>query len=273
MASSSSAPRRRVAFGAGFSRSTCVSYRTGVSSQESFLSLIYSTAEDPMTASPASIPAAAPADTPRLPPGVMTTAWVLIVGGFAAILDSTIVAIAIDTLAREFDEPVSTIQWVSTGYLLALAVAIPLTGWAQARFGGKRLWIAALALFLLGSVLCAFAWDATSLIAFRIVQGLGGGIMFPLMQSLAVQAAGGRTKGLGRMMAVVTVPIALGPIVGPVIGGAILDGLSWQWMFLVNVPVVLVGIALAAWRLADDSARRRRAKLDIVGLALLAPGL
>lgn len=222
-----------------------------------------------MTGSPASTPA----DTPRLPPGVMTTAWVLIVGGFAAILDSTIVAIAIDTLAREFDEPVSTIQWVATGYLLALAVAIPLTGWAQARFGGKRLWIAALSLFLLGSVLCAFAWDATSLIAFRIVQGLGGGIMFPLMQSLAVQAAGGRMKGMGRMMAVVTVPVALGPIIGPVIGGIILDSLSWQWLFLVNVPVVLVGIALAAWRLPDDSARRRRAKLDVVGLVLLAPGL
>lgn len=222
-----------------------------------------------MTGSPASTPA----DTPRLPPGVMTTAWVLIIGGFAAILDSTIVAIAIDTLAREFDEPVSTIQWVATGYLLALAVAIPLTGWAQARFGGKRLWIAALSLFLLGSVLCAFAWDATSLVAFRIVQGLGGGIMFPLMQSLAVQAAGGRMKGMGRMMAVVTVPVALGPIIGPVIGGIILDSLSWQWLFLVNVPVVLVGIALAAWRLPDDSARRRRAKLDAVGLVLLAPGL
>src|SRR5690606_42049482 len=122
----------------------------------------------PLAASPAP-PAAGPR---RRPPGVMTTAWVLIVGGFAAILDSTIVAIAIDTLAREFDEPVSTIQWVATGYLLALAVAIPLTGWAQARFGGKRLWIAALSLFLLGSVLCAFAWDATSLIAFRILQGL-----------------------------------------------------------------------------------------------------
>ncbi len=225
-----------------------------------------------MTNSPASAPAA-PADTPRLPPGVMTTAWVLIVGGFAAILDSTIVAIAIDTLAREFDEPVSTIQWVATGYLLALAVAIPLTGWAQGRFGGKRLWITALTLFLLGSVLCAVAWDATSLIAFRILQGFGGGIMFPLMQSLAVQAACGRVKGLGRLMAVVTVPIALGPIIGPVIGGAILDGLNWQWMFLVNVPVVLVGIALAAWLLPDDSARRHRAKLDLVGLVLLAPGL
>jgi len=225
------------------------------------------------SAAPIASVAATPAEKPGLPPGVMTTAWVLIIGGFAAILDSTIVAIAIDTLAREFDEPVSTIQWVATGYLLALAVAIPLTGWAQARFGGKRLWIAALTLFLLGSMLCAFAWDATSLIAFRVVQGLGGGIMFPLMQSLAVQAAGGRMKGMGRMMAVVTVPVALGPIVGPVIGGVILDRLDWRWLFLVNVPVVLVGIALAAWRLPDDTSRRRPAKLDLVGLVPLAPGL
>jgi len=203
----------------------------------------------------------------------MRTAWVLIVGGFAAILDSTIVAIALDTLAREFSVPVSTIQWVSTAYLLALAVSIPLVGWAQARIGGKRLWIAALAVFLLGSILCATAWDATSLIAFRVLQGLGAGIMFPLMQSLAVQAAGGRMKGMGRMMAVVTVPVALGPILGPVIGGLILGSLSWRWLFLVNVPVVLVGIALAAWKLPDDSGRRTRAKLDIVGLLLLAPGL
>lgn len=226
-----------------------------------------------MTDSPTPSPARTASAPDRLPPGVMTTAWVLIVGGFAAILDSTIVAIAIDTLAREFHEPVSTIQWVATGYLLALAVAIPLTGWAQARVGGKRLWIAALALFLLGSVLCAFAWDAASLIGFRVLQGLGGGIMFPLMQSLAVQAAGGRVKGMGRMMAVVTVPIALGPIIGPVIGGVILDGLSWQWLFLVNVPIVLVGVALAAWRLPDDAAGRTRARLDVPGLLLLAPGL
>jgi EmrB/QacA subfamily drug resistance transporter len=217
-------------------------------------------------------PAPARADT-RIPPGVMRTAWVLIIGGFAGILDTTIVAIAIDTLARQFEVPVSVIQWISTGYLLALAVAIPLTGWAQARFGGKRLWIAALALFLLGSVLCAFAWNAESLIAFRVVQGLGGGVMFPLMQSLAVQSAGGRTKGMGKMMAVVTVPVALGPILGPVIGGVILSNLSWQWLFLVNVPIVLIGIALAAWLLPDDRARRTRAKLDIVGLLLLAPGL
>ncbi len=208
-----------------------------------------------------------------IPRGALSTAWVLIIGGFAGILDTTIVAIALDTLAREFEVPVATIQWVSTGYLLALAVAIPLTGWAQARIGGKRLWIAALALFLVGSVLCALAWDATSLIVFRVLQGLGGGIMFPLMQSLAVQAAGGRMTGMGRMMAIVTVPVALGPILGPVIGGVILDDLSWPWLFLVNVPVVLVGIALAAWKLRDDSARRTRARLDIVGLLLLGPGL
>ncbi|QNO36549.1 multidrug efflux MFS transporter [Protaetiibacter sp. SSC-01] len=229
-----------------------------------------------MTRTPATSPASASTkevEDGRISRGVMSTAWVLIIGGFAGILDTTIVAIAIDTLAREFAVPVATIQWVSTGYLLALAVAIPLTGWAQTRFGGKRLWIAALALFLLGSVLCAVAWDATSLIAFRVIQGLGGGVMFPLMQSLAVQAAGGRMKGMGRMMAIVTVPVALGPILGPVIGGLILSDLTWQWLFLVNVPVVLVGIALAAWKLPDDSARRTRARLDILGLLLLAPGL
>ena len=209
----------------------------------------------------------------QVPSAVMRTAWILIVGGFAAVLDSTIVAIALDTLADAFDVPVSTIQWVSTAYLLALAVAIPLVGWAQSRVGGKRLWIIALSVFLLGSILCATAWDAGSLIAFRVIQGLGAGIMFPLMQSIAVQAAGGRMKGMGKMMAVVTVPVALGPILGPVIGGLILSELSWHWLFLVNVPVVLIGIALAVGKLPDDSGRRTRARLDIIGMLLLAPGL
>src|SRR4051794_18921105 len=135
---------------------------------------------------------------------VSRTAWTLIIGGLAPILDSTIVAIALRDLAADLHASVGEIQWVSTAYLLALAVAVPLVGWAQQRFGGKRLWLFALTLFMAGSVLCAFAWSARSLIAFRVVQGLGGGLMLPLMQSLVVQAAGGRS--LGRVVAMVSLP-------------------------------------------------------------------
>src|SRR5665213_1025422 len=138
----------------------------------------------------------------------------LLVGGITAVLDTTIVAIGLRTMQRELGTSVATIQWVSTGYLLALAVAIPFVSWAQARFGGKRLWLFALSLFLLGSILCACAWNAESLIAFRVIQGLGGGVMFPLMTTLAMQRV--EPGAMARTMATVSLPIALGPILGPV---------------------------------------------------------
>jgi len=195
----------------------------------------------------------------------------LIVGGITAILDTTIVAIGLRTLTVELHAPVSTIQWVSTGYLLALATAIPFVGWAQARFGGKRLWIFALGLFVLGSVLCACAWSAGSLIAFRVLQGLGGGIMFPLMQTLAMQNVPAESRT--RTMASVSLPAALGPILGPVLGGLVLHWLDWRWLFLINVPLGVVGLVLAVLYIADDRPARvlPRPRLDVVGALLLVP--
>jgi EmrB/QacA subfamily drug resistance transporter len=197
----------------------------------------------------------------------------LLVGGITAILDTTIVAIGLKTIAHSLHTSIATIQWVSTGYLLALAVAIPLVSWAQSRLGGKRLWLIALGLFLVGSALCATAWNADSLIAFRIVQGLGGGAMLPLLTTLAMQSVD-QTK-IARTMSTVTVPIALGPILGPVLGGIVLNFLSWQWLFLINVPIGAVGLVLAFLWLPKDAplAGAPRAKLDIVGLILIAPAL
>lgn len=197
----------------------------------------------------------------------------LIVGGVTAILDTTVVALGLHTLTVELDAPVSTIQWVSTGYMLALAVVIPLVSWAQSRFGGKRLWLFALGLFVLGSVLCAAAWSAESLIFFRVVQGLGGGVMFPLMQTLAMQNIDPASRT--RVMASVSLPAALGPILGPVLGGVVLNWLSWRWLFLINVPIGIVGWILAARFIRDDRPRPGavRERLDAVGFALLAPAL
>jgi EmrB/QacA subfamily drug resistance transporter len=197
----------------------------------------------------------------------------LVVGGIAAILDSTMVTLAIHTLAERLHSTAGTIQWVTTGFLLAMAVAIPVTGWAEGRWGGKRVWTAALTLFVLASVLCAVAWNAASLIGFRALQGFGAGLIFPLMQTLAVRAAGGRVGS--RLMAAVSLPIALGPILGPVIGGVILNWLSWRWLFLINVPLIAAGLVLA-WRfLPEDrpASTAGRARLDWIGLALLAPAL
>jgi EmrB/QacA subfamily drug resistance transporter len=197
----------------------------------------------------------------------------LLVGGVTAILDTTIVAIGIKTIAHSLHTSLATIQWISTGYLLALAVAIPLVSWAQSRLGGKRLWMIALGLFLVGSALCATAWNADSLIAFRVIQGLGGGAMLPLLTTLAMQNVD-QTK-IARTMSTVTVPIALGPILGPVLGGLVLNFLSWPWLFLINVPIGAVGLILAFLWLPKDApaAATPRANLDVVGLVLVAPAL
>jgi EmrB/QacA subfamily drug resistance transporter len=210
------------------------------------------------------------AEKTKIDPGVLKIAIVLIVGAMAVIFDTTIVSVALHTLATELHTSVDTIQWVSTAYLLALGVTIPLVGWAQQRFGGKRLWLAALAIFLVGSVLCSLAWDAPSLIAFRAVQGIGGGLMLPLLSTLVMQAAGG--KSLGSLMSVVSLPTALGPILGPVLGGLILSAFDWRWLFWVNVPFCVVGFILALRMLPADKPGTRP-KLDVVGLVLLSPAM
>jgi EmrB/QacA subfamily drug resistance transporter len=209
----------------------------------------------------------------ELSPQVRRAMTALIAGGIAAILDSTMVTLAIHTLSNDLHADSGTIQWVTTGYLLALAVAVPLTGWAENRWGGRRVWIAALLIFVIGSMLCAAAWSTASLIAFRVLQGFGGGLIMPLMQTLAVRAAGGRVSS--RLMATVSLPIALGPILGPVIGGVILNWLSWRWLFLVNVPLIAVGLVLARAFLPADLPDRTapHPALDVVGLLLLAPAL
>jgi EmrB/QacA subfamily drug resistance transporter len=209
----------------------------------------------------------------ELTPQVRNAVLALLVGGVAAILDSTMVTLALHTLVVQLHSTDGMIQWVTTGYLLAMAVAIPVTGWAESRWGGKRTWMAALVVFVVGSVLCALSWSDASLIGFRVAQGFGAGLIFPLMQTLAVRAAGG--KASSKLIAIVSLPLALGPILGPVIGGVILNWLSWRWLFLVNVPVIAAGLVLA-WRLlpADRPVpRARRARLDVLGLALLAPAL
>jgi MFS family permease len=205
----------------------------------------------------------------RLTPQVRKVLLALIVGGIAAILDSTMVTLALHKLVVRLHSTDGTIQWVTTGYLLAMAVAIPVTGWAESRWGGKRVWLAALLLFVSGSVLCALAWSDVSLIGFRVLQGFAAGLIFPLMQTLGVKAAGGRASS--SLIATVSLPLALGPILGPVIGGVILNWLSWRWLFLVNVPVIAVGLVLA-WRLLPSdrpAPGAGRARLDLIGLILL----
>src|SRR3954447_3425486 len=202
---------------------------------------------------------------------VWVVAAVVTVGMIMSILDTTIVNVALETLSRQLDATLSTIQWVSTGYMLALAVVIPLTGWMSERFGAKQVWMTSVALFGLGSVLCGFAWSAESLILFRVLQGFGGGMIMPVGMSLMTQTAG--ANRVGRVMSVIGIPILLGPILGPVIGGLIVDSISWRWIFFVNIPIVVLALGLAARLLHADAGRADAGRLDWVGLVLLSPGL
>src|ERR687888_261933 len=140
------------------------------------------------------------------------------------ILAVTVVNVAINTLAKDFDTTLSTIQWVVTGYTLALATVIPLTGWAADRFGTKRLYMISIALFALGSTLSGLAWSAESLIAFRVLQGFGGGMIMPAGMTILTRAAG--VDRVGRVMAVIGIPMLLGPIFGPILGGWLVDDFS-----------------------------------------------
>jgi len=213
-----------------------------------------------------------PEASAALPPELRRLALAIMLGAFMVTLDMTMVNVALNTLARNFATSVTTIQWVATGYLLALAVSIPMTGWAIERFGARNSWVASLVMFIGGSVLCGLAWSSGSLIAFRVLQGFGGGMLIPLAQAILAQAAG--PDRLGRVMAVVGIPAMLGPVLGPVLGGVIVTDLTWRVMFYLNVPVCLAAV-LAAYRVAMPAkpAAGGNARLDVVGLALLSPGL
>jgi EmrB/QacA subfamily drug resistance transporter len=210
------------------------------------------------------------AEAEPLDPALVKLALAVLVGVIAAILDLTIVNVAIDTLQHQLHAGVSTIQWVSTGYALAVALTIPVSGWLFERLGARRAWLLALAIFLAGSTLCAAAWSIESLIAFRVLQGVGGGLLLPLAQTILVTAAG--RERLARVVPYIAIPSQLGPVLGPVLGGAILSNAGWRFIFLINVPVVVLAIVVG-WRTVPSTTMAHTRRLDVLGLILLSPAL
>ena len=197
-------------------------------------------------------------------------ALISVFGVFMNLLDLTIVNVAVPVLASELDASAREVQWVVTGYLLAVAVAIPVSGWAGDRFGTKRIFILALAFFTAGSTLCAVAWNIESLIVFRVLQGLGGGFLMPVSQTMVFRAfpQQERSKAAG----ILVVPTTFAPASGPLIGGIILDSLSWPWIFLVNIPVGVIGILLGLYFLREQR-EDSPGRIDIPGLVLASGGL
>src|SRR5271163_4673328 len=206
----------------------------------------------------------------RLDPLVWKITAVAVLGSFLAQLDATVVNVSLSSLAVDLHSSLTAIQWVTSGYLLALALMLPLNGWLVERIGAKSLYLWCFSAFTLASALCGLAWSANSLIAFRILQGMSGGLMAPMTQMMMARAAG---KHMARLMGYAAVPILMGPILGPVIAGAILQHASWRWLFLVNLPVGVLAIVLAVLFLPNDREETRSRELDLPGFALLSPGL
>lgn len=209
-------------------------------------------------------------DDDKLDRSVLVVAGVVVLGAIMSILDITVVSVALETFQREFDATAAEVAWTMTGYTLALASVIPATGWAADRFGTKRLYLIAIVLFTAGSVLCATADSLEALVAFRVLQGLGGGMLMPLGMTILTRAAG--PERVGRVMAVLGIPMLLGPIFGPIIGGWLIDSASWHWIFLINLPIGIAALIYAALVLPRDHVEPSET-FDLVGMLLLSPGL
>jgi EmrB/QacA subfamily drug resistance transporter len=207
----------------------------------------------------------------RLDPRVWRIVSVAVLGSFLSQLDATVVNVSLSSLATELHSSLPVIQWVTSGYLLALVLMLPLNGWLVERIGAKRLYLVCFSGFTLASALCALSWSAGSLIGFRLLQGVSGGLMAPMTQLMLVRVAG---KHLVRVVGYAAAPILLGPILGPVIAGAILQHATWHWLFLINLPIGALAVVLAFLFLPDDDDTKGVPRgLDVIGLLLLSPGL
>ncbi|MFT4082637.1 MAG: DHA2 family efflux MFS transporter permease subunit [Nocardioides sp.] len=216
------------------------------------------------------------ADPPATPPtgyldrSVLLVAGVVVVGAIMSILDITVVSVAQQDFQQQFDVNAAESAWTMTGYTLALATVIPLTGWAADRFGTKRLYLLAILFFALGSALCALATSLPMLVTFRVIQGLGGGMLMPLGMTILTRAAG--PERVGRVMAVLGIPMLLGPICGPILGGWLIDVASWHWIFLINIPIGVVALVYA-WLILPRDHVEPSESFDFLGMLLLSPGL
>lgn len=204
----------------------------------------------------------------KFPKEVTLAAWVMVVGALVPMLDSTMVNIALNQLMLDLHTTLNTIQWAVTGYVLALAIAVPISGWMLDHFDGKKIFSLLIGMFGLMSLLSGLSWDINSFIAFRALQGFSGGVISMLLLALLVKVAG--SERLGTLIAIVSTPAILGPILGPVLGGFIVEYLNWHWIFFVNVPVVIISIILNRKYLPNFEPFNPDSKIDWLGIILLS---
>lgn len=200
----------------------------------------------------------------------MVVVWTVVLGAVMVPVDATIVNVAIAKLAAATGATLPVIQWVSTGYALALASVLPVAAWLINRFSARTIYLLAVTLFALSSALVAMAWNVESLIAFRVLQGLAGGVVTPAAMTLVIGSAPPQERG--RAMALLGLPLMVGPILAPVLGGWLLDTVSWRWMFLINLPIGAVAV-LAGLRNLIPVPTAPIGRLDWIGLGLLPPAM
>jgi DHA2 family multidrug resistance protein len=188
------------------------------------------------------------------------------------IIDTSVVNVSLDHIRGSLSAGIDESTWAITSYLVSNAIIIPITGWLSRMFGRKNYLIASIAMFTVSSFLCGSAWSLRALIIFRIIQGIGGGGLQPLSQSILLEAF--PPSQHGRAMAIFGIGIMFGPIVGPLLGGWITDNWSWRWIFYINVPIGIISIILSTLVIKDPPyMKRQRMKIDYPGLLLLALGL
>jgi EmrB/QacA subfamily drug resistance transporter len=197
-------------------------------------------------------------------------AVVFVIGTFMDILDTTIVNVAIPAMREDFGVSRTTIEWVITGYLLSLAVWIPASGWIGDRFGTKRTYLFALFMFTLASGLCGIAWSVEALIAFRVLQGVGGGMLVPVGTAMLFRAFPPSERA--RASSILAIPTVLAPALGPVLGGVLVTHASWHWIFLVNIPIGIGGLVFGAL-LLEEHTEPRAGSFDGRGFVLSGAGL
>ena len=237
--------------------------------------VVVPTGDTSVTAAPAAGPRARRSERLTNHVGGFDYRWValaVVLGGtIMTILDATVVNVAIRSLQEAFNaKSYSDIAWVVTGYTLAQGAVIPITGWATDRFGTKRLYIVTLALFTLASALCGAAWSLPVLVFFRILQGLGGGMLMPIGMTIILRAFG--PSQMGRVMGYFGVPMLVAPALGPVLGGWFVQDFSWRLIFFINVPIGLVAVG-AAWLFLRETPTSRSFRLDWIGLLTATPAV
>jgi DHA2 family multidrug resistance protein len=196
---------------------------------------------------------------------------IAMIAALMAFIDISIVNVALSDIRASFGTPIDQIGWVSTGYMMANIVIIPMTGWLQRRFGFRRYLVVSIGIFTVASALCGMAWNLPSLVLFRVLQGLGGGAIIPTAQNLLFarypRAEHGTAAGLFGLGAIT------GPLLGPTIGGYLIEWASWHWIFLVNVPIGILVAVLAVRVIDEPDFVSDRAPIDGFGIALLALGM